>query len=145
MKRTKRIDSGRVGFILGLTWVILTLLAVWATAVHCKEKKRESTLTASPRVSIPSAQGIAVVSFTLKLVDDDVCSGRRWYWPDETTSYHESDCDPDNHPVLDTEQKHRVFGEGEFQVCVGLERPEGKTYRRLCDKFTVGGTPLEGR
>lgn len=96
----------------------------------------DTKLTVSPKMSTSGMQG-SVVTFHLSLSPEDSCRGRRFYWPDETTSYHEVDCDPEATLERDSETMRRRFGPGEYQVCVGLEQPEGKTIKRVCDTFQV--------
>ena len=106
---------------------------------HCEKVE----LTASPRVSMaPSA-------ITLRLVITDAteelwCPGIRWYAPDGTIAYESSDCVPYSEAGDDTKRqswtrRYRVSA-GEWTFCVGLEKPEGKTIRKLCETVRVGGS-----
>ena len=102
-------------------------VAVWAS---------EATLTAKPKASISGMNG-STVTVRLTVEGEYACMGRRVYWPDDTRSYHEADCDPDNPTIHDSESWRRRFGPGEYQVCVGLDQPDGNTRKKVCDTFAV--------
>lgn len=117
---------------LGCFWVLGMLFLMW---FFLKDVHAESTyLRASPKVSMVGNP----VSLYLHLSAEDSCKGRRWYFG-ETESYHESDCDPNEEPQVDSETRRVRYPPGDWTVCVGLEQPQGKTRKKVCDDFHVGG------
>lgn len=138
-----RIDRGRIDWLLGAWWAIMTIgtaMLFWATQAHCETKVE---FTAKPQVSLAGFHGSTI---TLKLVIRDAdeklwCPAVEWEYPDSSISSEESDCESFDK----TTKKDREFQswsrqvripQGEWPFNVRIMKG-GKTLRKLSATVTV--------
>lgn len=139
----RHVEKGRGGRIVG---IMLTIYLILCTVMAVCEEKTKFTVTVNPKFGnyFPGQP----VSVTVRAIlenakEKEWGAGIRWYAGD-TTGYEESD----SVPYEETTEKDRArqswsrryrLGPGEHVLCVGLEKPEGKTIRKQCDTVRVGG------
>lgn len=121
----------------------LMLLAVLLTgcATHIRPHQEPTKARIGFHVNRYIARAGQPVRLSVFIYDSDEelwCPGVRWTWPDETTSYEESDCPPFDGQDSGFQgwEKLRRFPPGEWEIAVELVKAE-RVIRRLTLKLTV--------